>query len=682
MQIGDLLNKLEKVKRLSNGEYQACCPAHEDKKPSLTIKLEGDKLLVNCFAGCTPEAIVQSLNLTMSDLFIEKSKPIAVATKLRPAPSASEKIIATYDYKDEKGNILFQVVRFDPKDFRQRHKNGNGDWVWNLENVRRVLYHLPDIAPMIDETIYLVEGEKDCDNLWEWGQPSTTSPGGASAWKSEYADYLIGKRVVIIPDKDASGMSYARQVANSIIGKAREVKIIMLPGDKVKDTTDWLNSGGDIAALPEMEQDIEVLFTSDKPTYRQLEDSVQWDKKVGNLLLTFKGEKISEERTGVHARISIFGQREMLSWSYLNIERREDRSGLSTAAFSTLPENKEYGKDDLRRDIDNFCAGLWEFHLSRFVPTEMIGDDTPQPLVFILKPYLIEGGGTIIFAPPGRGKSYTALLWGVAIDSGCQNYWQVTKKTVLFVNLERSAESLRRRLGAVNKVLGLPASRPLLTLNARGKSLNEVIPACRKAIKKYNVGLVALDSISRAGLGDLNENQSGNRVIDALSSMCPTWLALGHTSRASDEHLYGSIMQDAGADICIQISSQIKDDGVLGIGWQITKQNDIGIHAQKIYALEFNEYGLINFRPAKTFEFPDIEGNSPLDMLTTVIDWISNQDSGDATATEIEKEFGFTRANVSRLFTKSGKFVVTRKVKQSVYYGVKADKTVTKGSIS
>jgi len=515
--------------------------------------------------------------------------------------------------------------------------------------------------------IYLVEGEKDCDRLWEWGKVSTTSPGGSSNWRPEYADLLMGRKVIIMPDNDPPGLSYARQIAHSLTGKC-ELKVIFLP---CKDTSDWLDNGGDINELESMEQDIESLFASDKPVYYQSNDSIQWDKKIESLILSFKAEKISEERTGVHARVSIYGQHEALSWSYLNIERREDRSSLAGAAFSSLKTEVKYGKEDLRRDLDAFCLGLWDFYLSRFVPEEMHGDENPKPMNFLLKPYILEGGGTIIYAPPGRGKSYTGLMWAISIDSGSQMFWPTQQRKILFINLERSGDSLRRRLTMVNKVLGLPATRPILTLNARGRTLTSVLPACQRAVKKHNVGMVVLDSISRAGLGDLTENQPGNRVIDALSSLCETWVALGHTSRANESHMYGSIMQDAGADICVQLSSQVKDDGTLGIGWQITKQNDIGVHGMRIYAMEFDDMGLTNFRASKTFEFPDIEGKSPMDMLTIIKEWIANQDSGDATATEIEREFGYDRSNVSRMLNQSGDFIKTRKEKQSQYYGVK-----------
>lgn len=668
--IGEILNKLKGVKQLSHGEYQACCPAHEDKKPSLNLKQEGNTILIKCQAGCSTEAVCESLGYTIADLFIKSDVPLP-ATPKEPQP----KIVCTYDYQDEKGELLYQVVRYEPKSFRQRHKNGSGEWKWDMEGVRRVLYHLPDIMRLsAEDTIVLCEGEKDVDNLWAYGQYATTSPGGANNWKAEYANYLKGKRVVVIPDKDAAGYAYAKDAIHSLINKANEIKVIILPGDNVKDVSDWLEIERDPEKLKSMEQDISILLDPDRPTYQLKDEAIIWNKAIGEQTITFKSEKLSEEKTGIHSRISIQMEYLPLSWSYLNIERSEDRTRLANLAHKSIKSDisKTYDADNMRKDLDAFCAGLWEYHVSSFVPEFMAGDEVDKPLTFLLKPYLIENGGTIVFAPPGRGKSYTALLWAISIDAGCTKFWPVKQSQVLLINLERSKESMSSRIAKVNKVLGLNVKRPLLTLNARGKSLSEVLPACRKAIKQYGVKLIILDSISRAGYGDLNENQPTNRIIDALSGLCPSWMALAHTSRANEDHAYGSIMLDAGADICVQLTSQVNEDA-LGIGWEITKQNDVGYKPIQIWALEFNEFGLLNLRHPKAYEFPDIIGKRNQTQLSIIMEYVSNLESGDTTATDASEALGIERAIISKIFNTSGKFVQTRKIGKGVYYGVKTD---------
>jgi hypothetical protein len=290
MQIGELLNKLQKVKIMSDKSYMAVCPNHPDKNPSLHITVKEDNILLKCMTGCENEDIVESLGLEMSDLFINRDKvlpPLAKESnkensiprnygkyteKTEVCPEKTGKIIAEYDYKDGMGNLLYQVVKLEPKSFRQRHKNGGGEWVWNMDGVQRVLYHLDALREVSHESVYLVEGEKDADNLWNWGLVATTSPGGAGAWKDEYAEYLKDKKVVIIPDKDAPGFNYALKASQSLEGLAASVSVIILPGETVKDVSDWLEQGGDYELLKTMGQPVDCLTKLTKLTNDKITD--------------------------------------------------------------------------------------------------------------------------------------------------------------------------------------------------------------------------------------------------------------------------------------------------------------------------------------------------------------------------------------------------------------------------
>lgn len=79
MSLDALLSRLEKVKG-RNGSYTACCPAHDDKSPSLAIREEGGKILLHCFGGCEVSAIAGALGMDMTELF-PPSEP-----KYPPAP--------------------------------------------------------------------------------------------------------------------------------------------------------------------------------------------------------------------------------------------------------------------------------------------------------------------------------------------------------------------------------------------------------------------------------------------------------------------------------------------------------------------------------------------------------------------------------------------------------------------
>jgi len=169
----------------------------------------------------------------------------------RRSHKPSGAIAATYDYRDESGALLFQVVRFDPKDFRQRVPTGDGGWSGSTAGVRRVPYHMPDLrAADASKPVYVVEGEKDADRLRAAGLVATCNAGGAGKWRDEYGEVLRGRSVVILPDNDGPGRDHASKVAASLRGKAASIKIVELPDLPAKgDVSDWLAAGGTIEAL-------------------------------------------------------------------------------------------------------------------------------------------------------------------------------------------------------------------------------------------------------------------------------------------------------------------------------------------------------------------------------------------------------------------------------------------------
>ena len=98
---------------------------------------------------------------------------MAAATAQSSNKPPKGKILATYDYTDDKGALLYQVVRLEPKDFRQRRPDGNGGWTWNACK-RRVLYRWSELAEFPDATVFVTEGEKDADRVASLGHCSTT----------------------------------------------------------------------------------------------------------------------------------------------------------------------------------------------------------------------------------------------------------------------------------------------------------------------------------------------------------------------------------------------------------------------------------------------------------------------------------------------------------------------------
>lgn len=221
----------------SGAAWMARCPAHDDREPSLSIRSGNDsRVLLHCHAGCSPEEVVKAAGLRMSDLFPDEVRDDKAKT-----------LKATYDYTTGDGNTLFQVLRYEPKDFRQRRPDGFGGWTWSLKGLERVLYNLPAVASAVQEGrwIFICEGEKDCDTLSARGLVATTNAGGANApWEPQYTAALRGANVCLIPDNDAPGRRHAETVAESLYRAAKTVKIVELPGlDEKGDVSDWLAQG-------------------------------------------------------------------------------------------------------------------------------------------------------------------------------------------------------------------------------------------------------------------------------------------------------------------------------------------------------------------------------------------------------------------------------------------------------
>ncbi len=253
------VNPLQKVLSVLKGVekhgsyYQARCPAHEDDKASLSVGTgKNGKVLLYCHAGCTPESILAATGMKWDSLFCD-SPP----TKSKP------QIVQTYDYQDESGKLLFQTVRYFPKEFRQRRPDGNGGWIWNLKEITPTLYRLPEVRDA--STVFIVEGEKDADNLASIALTATTSPMGAGKWKAHYNEYLRGKSVVIIPDNDEPGKKHAQMIAAGLLGIA-QVKILELPDLQAKgDVSDWLANGGSKTSLLEILQGTPLFRNANVP---------------------------------------------------------------------------------------------------------------------------------------------------------------------------------------------------------------------------------------------------------------------------------------------------------------------------------------------------------------------------------------------------------------------------------
>jgi putative DNA primase/helicase len=170
-------------------------------------------------------------------------------------------IKATYDYTDEAGERLFQVLRFEPlhgpKQFRQR--KGPDQKKWSIKGVRIVLFRLDELIKELaaGRTIFVVEGEQDALTLRQHGIAATCNPMGAGKWRSEFNETLKGADVVICGDNDEPGRKHVMLVAANLHGVARRLRVLDLAMfwpeiQESDDITDWFAAGGTAERLWEM----------------------------------------------------------------------------------------------------------------------------------------------------------------------------------------------------------------------------------------------------------------------------------------------------------------------------------------------------------------------------------------------------------------------------------------------
>jgi len=309
--LGAVLSRFEGVKQRGD-QYKVRCPAHEDQEASLSITLGRDgRILLKCFAGCDWRDITRAAGLKEADLFPPTSKqrssqpaaqsrnghhpsngngkPAAPPVNERMAPPEERAtIVATYDYHDAAGKLLFQVVRYQPKGFKQRRPDGQGNWVWGLgegwynrkwgrdwyrvkkqtdadhcpetgakwfASCEPVLFRLPEVLAAIrrGQRVYPVEGEKDAEELIRLGLCATTAPMGANKWRPSYTATLSGAHLCFIPDNDTPGLEHVQAAAADCFPVAGSVRVLnlaearsldVLPLPPKGDVFDWLRLGG------------------------------------------------------------------------------------------------------------------------------------------------------------------------------------------------------------------------------------------------------------------------------------------------------------------------------------------------------------------------------------------------------------------------------------------------------
>lgn len=245
--IGDLLGRLDGVRKGRapegmEGQWSARCPAHDDRRSSLSVALTSPddqgvrRVLQDCHAGCSPQDVCKAEGLDISDLFIN------------PEP----RVTASYDWHDERGNVIATKLRWRNK------PQGKFTWRGGLDGLKLPLYRLPELkeACIRGDVVVVAEGPGDADALASIGLCATCPPHGAAKggkdakWQGDHTDSLRGaSRVLVLPDNDEVGREWSATITHTLIQSGLNAELVTLPGLEGSDPKDWATSGGTVAKL-------------------------------------------------------------------------------------------------------------------------------------------------------------------------------------------------------------------------------------------------------------------------------------------------------------------------------------------------------------------------------------------------------------------------------------------------
>jgi hypothetical protein len=360
MLITDFIDRLERVKRTASG-WTARCPAHQDRSPSLHVAAGDDgRILVRCHAGCTAEQIVAALGLDLADLFDrpnqggggasprrspatpQRSSPPSAGGEDRPpageaaAPERSQGLtleayaalkglsaeflrsvdvaeiswlgrpVVRIPYIDSTGTEIGVRFRIAAEGDKFRWRKGS----------KLGLYGIPRLGQARDVGyVALVEGESDCQTLWNAGYPAVGLPG-ATQWKEDRdAPALEGiGTIYLVVEADQGGESLLRTISASSI--CDRVKLVSLPTKDVSAM--WLLDPGCFRDKFEAALQSATPLAERKRLLDEIESQLAWEE-CGELA---NEPRILDTFAATAARTGLAGEERVARILYLALTSR------------------------------------------------------------------------------------------------------------------------------------------------------------------------------------------------------------------------------------------------------------------------------------------------------------------------------------------------------------------------
>src|SRR5260370_310764 len=232
--LDNVLAHLKGVRTSLHG-WKACCPAHADREPSLSIGLgERGQVLLKCFAGCPIERITEAMGLTLTDLFPDGTSERASSNGAHHAPLtlldlALEKQLpwqflfnlGVMEHPSGGLQIPYHLADGSPahRSRIRRALTAREGSRWSKGTGQLVTYGLERLSDARKACyLVLVEGESDCWTLWYQGFPALGLPGAEMAGVLEESALAGIDRLYIVQEPDAAGAAFVKGLAKRLKG--------------------------------------------------------------------------------------------------------------------------------------------------------------------------------------------------------------------------------------------------------------------------------------------------------------------------------------------------------------------------------------------------------------------------------------------------------------------------------
>lgn len=350
--------------------------------------------------------------------------------------------------------------------------------------------------------------------------------------------------------------------------------------------------------------------------YSHVDGGLQATHDAGDVVVKLHAEDIRQQRTGIHAQLTVAIDSSIIAWDLINVEKDAQRRTLAGHAFGEAKQRKllpgDYSRATLEHELMLFARGLWAAWIGDISGEDVEGDKEPSAPPWAVPGLVLDGATAIWAGDAGANKSTLLRLVAQSLRYGVNDVIPVRNQAmVVWVNAEEPPAEHSRQVGNINQALGLDRDSDMFTLDARSLSITDLAPRIEQAVKYSAAEHVFIDSLSRMARGmNLNENATATLLIDSLAGLPTSVTWIGHTGHEYRERLAGSKHFENAARLMVLVKSRQSADGVSpeltrGVRATVYKANGAVMTEPMFWTLDYHrDYGLMKVKMADRDDWP------------------------------------------------------------------------------